>query len=742
MALIWYKDWVKTYAGKSIAGAPIELRRSSDNSWVTLYTDGGGATKLDNPFKSNEDGSFEFYAEPGQYTLYIGASRIPVPVNLVDGRDQVTFSSRSEFVAWISNGGTAEPGTVEGDGIVQYVASPGATALPGMPGWLPFGAVYADHFGENTTPGTTDMTSAIQAAVTYCLNAQDLHFRSGRTYLMGAVTIPGSLNVVGNGATILRPANFDQNNVSELTAGLAHLDVTSGGVRVTVRGLVFDGNEANQAAADPRGMSIRFADQSGAATGSSEIIVEGCTFVDQTQYAVMASGLTESNERQAVIVRGCTFLDGRKGIGSGDPASANANGLTPFYIQLTDHLDAIVENNVFRFRKTLAATAEYAPCAVRVTFLGATVNADGASVIVSGNVFDRIGRKDADYLGNPTGNNGLGVVDFYGRGREAVVSDNKFDSCYNSAVRGKTNIDGISVTGNMIEATPLSINIGPATFESQLGAVVISGNTITDADQFAIGCVGNNALTTTWVQNISITGNAIRTVTNVDGATGNVGGILVRYAKTCAISGNTITDASGIGISGITARNMETVTISGNTIATAASLGIYCNGVADRALVSGNNIEGAGFWGIGIDSTTAASDISVTGNMIDGAVDYGILPISTVGHLNITGNTALSISGLSRGIYIPATITVATVSANISDATSPLFNASTGALVKEWGNSWNPSHDFLGSAPATGTWAVGDLVWATTPTAGGKIGWVCVTAGTPGTWKAWGAIDP
>jgi hypothetical protein len=26
------------------------------------------------------------------------------------------------------------------------------------------------------------------------------------------------------------------------------------------------------------------------------------------------------------------------------------------------------------------------------------------------------------------------------------------------------------------------------------------------------------------------------------------------------------------------------------------------------------------------------------------------------------------------------------------------------------------------------------------PTAGGNIGWVCTTAGTPGTWKTFGAI--
>ena len=44
------------------------------------------------------------------------------------------------------------------------------------------------------------------------------------------------------------------------------------------------------------------------------------------------------------------------------------------------------------------------------------------------------------------------------------------------------------------------------------------------------------------------------------------------------------------------------------------------------------------------------------------------------------------------------------------------------------------------SVPSAGDWLVGDKVMNTIPTAGGNIGWVCTTAGTPGTWKSFGAI--
>lgn len=48
-----------------------------------------------------------------------------------------------------------------------------------------------------------------------------------------------------------------------------------------------------------------------------------------------------------------------------------------------------------------------------------------------------------------------------------------------------------------------------------------------------------------------------------------------------------------------------------------------------------------------------------------------------------------------------------------------------------------------GSAPpVSGTYAQGAILLDETPSAGGFIGWVCTTGGTPGTWKTFGAISP
>ncbi|MBC7472558.1 MAG: hypothetical protein H7196_04865 [candidate division SR1 bacterium] len=50
--------------------------------------------------------------------------------------------------------------------------------------------------------------------------------------------------------------------------------------------------------------------------------------------------------------------------------------------------------------------------------------------------------------------------------------------------------------------------------------------------------------------------------------------------------------------------------------------------------------------------------------------------------------------------------------------------------------SWHDS-----AFPTTGTYVKGDVIYNTSPTPGGYMGWTCITAGTPGTWKGFGLIE-
>lgn len=44
------------------------------------------------------------------------------------------------------------------------------------------------------------------------------------------------------------------------------------------------------------------------------------------------------------------------------------------------------------------------------------------------------------------------------------------------------------------------------------------------------------------------------------------------------------------------------------------------------------------------------------------------------------------------------------------------------------------------NAPSSGTWLRGDIIFNSSPSATGYIGWVCTAGGTPGTWKGFGII--
>lgn len=99
-----------------------------------------------------------------------------------------------------------------------------------------------------------------------------------------------------------------------------------------------------------------------------------------------------------------------------------------------------------------------------------------------------------------------------------------------------------------------------------------------------------------------------------------------------------------------------------------------------------------------------------------------------------------------------------------SGATEPTWPTSFGATVTDGGATWKcikriatkPASGYTQEmmhnskrtlAPYTaapsasdGYFAVGDIRYNSAPTSGGSIGWVCTTAGIPGTWKTFGTI--
>ena len=91
----------------------------------------------------------------------------------------------------------------------------------------------------------------------------------------------------------------------------------------------------------------------------------------------------------------------------------------------------------------------------------------------------------------------------------------------------------------------------------------------------------------------------------------------------------------------------------------------------------------------------------------------------------VIAQTDLPIDNLPNLVNYSTTATLATR----PGVNLPIFNI--GPIRVSYGNA----------APTIGTWARGDVVYNTAPAASGFVGWSCVTAGTPGTWKTFGAIS-
>lgn len=67
-----------------------------------------------------------------------------------------------------------------------------------------------------------------------------------------------------------------------------------------------------------------------------------------------------------------------------------------------------------------------------------------------------------------------------------------------------------------------------------------------------------------------------------------------------------------------------------------------------------------------------------------------------------------------------------------------VFAACTSAITPA--GMYRHNRGLAPAAPTAGSWLAGDFFENSAPVAGGFMGWVCVSAGTPGTWKGYGAI--
>ena len=76
------------------------------------------------------------------------------------------FATRAEFVTWNADANKNVGMVVNAEGL-SYRYNGSSTTISDSLGWVPSGYAYPDHWGDNTTPGTTNCTSFIQSAHNY-----------------------------------------------------------------------------------------------------------------------------------------------------------------------------------------------------------------------------------------------------------------------------------------------------------------------------------------------------------------------------------------------------------------------------------------------------------------------------------------------------------------------------------------------------------------------------------------------
>jgi parallel beta-helix repeat protein len=372
-----------------------------------------------------------------------------------------------------------------------------------------------------------------------------------------------------------------------------------------------------------------------------------------------------------------------------------------------------------------------------VMVAGINVEDDCSTGVIDGNIVHDIG------LTGTSG--GLGIRIIVQNGTDDIptnisVIGNDVKNCqthgiifYDNTTGGS---DSDSVIGmNKVKNTGLSTvkNTGNGIYCLQTRGFSITGNFVNSSNsatgassiqQAGISVVGEASPT----YGVNITGNTVMS----DG----IAGIAVSKVTVGAvISGNTVSDCLG---SGIEIYDCQRFSITGNTIFGASMTnGIYGHQGSDLVFkdgsISGNSIKNADL-SIKLEDP---DEIAVTGNVLSTYTTNGIF-ITDGLYTSVIGNTFASASAVSAikttGTHVYSLAANNTIKPNSGETHPSVSNSSSrGDEFKVVGQSQ--------AVPTTGTWGRGDTLYTDNVSAGGTIGWVCTTSGTPGTWKTFGSIS-
>ena len=201
------------------------------------------------------------------------------------------------------------------------------------------------------------------------------------------------------------------------------------------------------------------------------------------------------------------------------------------------------------------------------------------------------------------------------------------------------------------------------------------------------------------------------------------------------IDGTPVLSATALGIGVVKSNLREVGRLRGLIVDGSVSLDqyVFYNNTTNR-------------FGIGIENPNAGLSVCEDGvEVIIGTKDQtkGVIgTFASAGFDIVTDNTSRINIGASGNILLgnisegPVQVSVhgkLAVRVNVPD---PDVDLHVNGPIRFHGHL----HVYADSAPDSGTYKTGDIVWNTAPRTGGHVGWVCTRAGSPGDWNPFGPI--
>lgn len=295
------------------------------------------------------------------------------------------------------------------------------------------------------------------------------------------------------------------------------------------------------------------------------------------------------------------------------------------------------------------------------------------------------------------------------------------------------NGDGMRITNNRVyDANYAGIGVGEldmstTKYDSQ-NDCIISGNIVIGSGQDGIIYTGGtNCIISNNIVSDQTAANRYGIRIGATGYSGNVTGVGI------VISNNILQNNTD----GLLVEFGVDVHITGNSFIENTSYGVFVasnqSSLDTVVYIRDNLFRENATGGIQFGSTATYTQVGYVENNMFSSSDP-----STIQGLAIIANGSNSsinvIDNSFRGGYL---LDIASSTATKGYA---YYAVSSGAI--------NPAPFALGgnyvnygsAAPTTGTWGRGDIIFNTLPSAGGTVGFVCTSGGTPGTWKTFGTI--